>query len=45
MPVEWEQLELLDYPEIVKRPMDFNTLKNNLLSGMFLTYEDFLADL
>ena len=35
MPVEWEQLQLYDYPKIVQRPMDFNTLKNNLLEGKF----------
>ena len=45
MPVEWKQLELLDYPTIVKRPMDFNTLRDNLLQGKFSTYEEFLADL
>ena len=45
MPVEWEQLELLDYPTIIKKPMDFNSLKTNLNLGKYSTYEDFLADL
>ena len=44
-PVAWEELKLFDYPKIVQRPMDFSTLKNNLMNGMFVTYEEFLADL
>ena len=44
-PVAWEELKLFDYPKIVQRPMDFRTLKDNLMNGMFATYEDFLADL
>lgn len=43
-PVAWEELGLLDYPKIVQRPMDFDTLKKNLLEGKFATYEEFLAD-
>lgn len=45
MPVAWEQLKLFDYPQIVARPMDFNTLKKNLNDGKFATYEEFLSDL
>jgi hypothetical protein len=45
MPVDWENLQLYDYPKIVQRPMDFNTLKNNLMDGKFSTYEEFLSDL
>ena len=26
-PVEWEELGLLDYPTIVKSPMDLSTIK------------------
>ena len=44
-PVAWEELKLFDYPKIVQRPMDFSTLKTNLMNGMFGTYEEFLADL
>ena len=36
---------LLDYPTIIKRPMDFDTLKKNLLANKFSTYEEFFADL
>jgi len=35
----------LDYPSIVKRPMDFDTLKKNLLAGKFSTFEEYLLDL
>ena len=45
MPVQWEELGLLDYPSIIKRPMDFDTLKKNLLAGKFATYEEFFQDL
>ena len=38
-------LGLLDYPQIIKRPMDFDTLKNNMLSAKFGTYEEFFGDL
>ena len=32
-PVAWKELGLLDYPQIVTRPMDFATLKTNLNEG------------
>lgn len=35
----------MDYPSIVKRPMDFDTLKKNLLAGKFSTFEEYLLDL
>jgi hypothetical protein len=34
--VDWEALELLDYPEIVKNPMDLGTLKVFSLSLILL---------
>ena len=45
MPVAWKELGLFDYPQVVQRPMDFNTLTNNLTEGRFATYDEFLADL
>ena len=34
-----------DYPEIVKRPMDFSTIKKSLQKGgKYETYEDLFAD-
>ena len=44
-PVAWKEMQLFDYPQIVERPMDFSTLKANLMNGKFETYEEFLADL
>lgn len=35
----------MDYPTIIKRPMDFDTLKKALLANKFSTYEEFFADL
>jgi hypothetical protein len=39
------ELGLHDYPEIVKRPMDFSTIKKSLQKGgKYETYEDLFAD-
>ena len=29
-PVNWEELEIKDYPEVIKNPMDIETVKQNL---------------
>ena len=44
-PVEWKELGLLDYLTIVKKPMDFQTIKENLNSGAYPTYDAFFADI
>lgn len=36
---------LLDYPQIVKNPMDLSTCKEKLLSGKYATYEDVFDDI
>ena len=37
----FSELGLLDYPQIVKRPMDFATIKKTLLKGgKYETFED-----
>jgi bromodomain-containing factor 1 len=39
------ELGLLDYPDIVKRPMDFSTIKKALLKGgKYVTFEDVFND-
>ena len=43
--VPWQELELNDYPEIVKNPMDLSTLKINLFAGKFNTYEECFIEL
>ena len=37
-PVDYEALELHDYPDVVKRPMDLSTLKRGFLNGKYGTY-------
>lgn len=36
---------MTDYPDIVKKPMDLGTLKENLKNGKYLTIGDCLDDL
>ena len=43
--VNWEELELVDYPEVIKRPMDLGTLKGHLLEGEYTTFEACFGDL
>jgi hypothetical protein len=38
-PVNWEDLEIKDYPDVIKNPMDIGTLKVNLSNGVYRTYE------
>ena len=40
------ELGLLDYPQIVKRPMDFATIKNALLKGgKYVTFDDVFGEI
>eukprot|EP00767_Chilomastix_cuspidata_P000756 gnl/Chilomastix_cuspidata/121.p3 GENE.gnl/Chilomastix_cuspidata/121~~gnl/Chilomastix_cuspidata/121.p3 ORF type:complete len:231 (-),score=68.78 gnl/Chilomastix_cuspidata/121:845-1537(-) len=43
-PVDYISLRLPDYLDIVRRPMDFSTLKKNLLSGRYAYFFEFLQD-
>ena len=36
---------LLDYPEIIKKPMDLATCRKSLSKGKYKKYEDFFKDL
>lgn len=38
-------MELHDYPQIIKNPMDLGTVKSKLLSGKYKTYEEVFADI
>ena len=42
-PVPWKELELFDYPQIIKNPMDLGTVKSKLLGGEFENFDEFLA--
>ena len=35
----------MDYYDVIKKPMDFDTLKKNLLDSKYTTYEEFLLDI
>ena len=43
-PVDYESLGLLDYPEIIKHPMDLGTCKNKLLNGEYKIFQEFIDD-
>ena len=43
--MEWEALGLLDYPEIVKRPMDLGTIKNKLENSEYNTEHEVAQDI
>ena len=44
-PVDFRGLELHDYPEVVKNPMDLGTLKRNFNAGHYVTFEQLLTDM
>ena len=44
-PVDYEALGLIDYPLIVKRPMDLTTVKQNLTDNRYETVEGCMADI
>jgi len=44
-PVQWQELGLLDYPSIVKKPMDFSTIKKGLAKGKYMTYDEVFAEI
>lgn len=44
-PVDYVGLEIPDYPEIVKCPMDLSTVRKNLKAGEYSTLSDFMMDL
>jgi len=45
VPVDWEDLELKDYPDVIKNPMDTGTLKKNIDAGQYTTFEQCFKDL
>jgi hypothetical protein len=44
-PVDWKGLSLLDYPDIVKHPMDLGTVKKRIESDDYATIEDIANDI
>jgi len=43
-PVDWEAFGLLDYPQIIKNPMDLGTIQQNLEAGKYPTPDHFAKD-
>eukprot|EP00823_Brevimastigomonas_motovehiculus_P009365 TRINITY_DN902_c0_g1_i2.p1 TRINITY_DN902_c0_g1~~TRINITY_DN902_c0_g1_i2.p1 ORF type:complete len:215 (-),score=51.29 TRINITY_DN902_c0_g1_i2:319-939(-) len=43
-PVDWQGMKLLDYPEIIKKPMDLGTIQKKLQEGKYPSPEKFAAD-
>jgi hypothetical protein len=44
-PVDPVRLKIADYFDIIKRPMDFGTIKKKLYSNGYATAKEFLGDL
>jgi hypothetical protein len=44
-PVDWKSLGLLDYPEIVLKPMDLGTIKKKIENADYGTVEDIATDI
>eukprot|EP00347_Sterkiella_histriomuscorum_P009971 403339178 len=44
-PVQWQELGLVDYPQIIKRPMDFSTVKINMENGKLKTYDEVFSEI
>ncbi len=43
-PVDWKNLGLNDYPEIVKFPMDLGTIKSKIETEKYASIEDIVSD-
>lgn len=44
-PVDAEKYQVSDYFDIIKRPMDFGTVRENLKKHTYLSIKQFLADI
>lgn len=44
-PVDWKEMGLLDYPMIIKKPMDLGTVKKRLERGEYRTPEEAANDI
>lgn len=43
-PVNWQKLNIPDYPQIVKEPMDFGTIKKKLSLNVYKHVDEFVKD-
>ena len=44
-PVDYVSLKIPDYPMVVKNPMDFQTIKQNLKEHKYQKIQDFMEDM
>ncbi|KAL4490325.1 hypothetical protein ABPG72_004364 [Tetrahymena utriculariae] len=44
-PVDYEQLQLFDYPDVIKNPMDLGTIEQNLKAKKYKQPKDFFDDI
>ena len=44
-PVDWQGMGLLDYPTIIKRPMDFTTIRTKLQNNAYENHPHFSEDM
>ena len=44
-PVPWQDLGLWNYLQVVKKPMDMDTLRKNLIADVYKSVDDFSQDL
>ena len=43
-PVEWKKMGLLDYPKLIKEPMDLSTVADQLTNSHYVRLEGFVND-
>jgi hypothetical protein len=44
-PVDFVSLGLVDYPAIIKKPMDLSTVRHKLESGQYMKYSELVNDI
>ena len=45
VPVDWQGMGWLDYPEIIDKPIDLGTIKKNIEDDKYETVEDVAKDI
>jgi hypothetical protein len=44
-PVPWQAMGLWNYPQVIKKPMDLLTVKNNVQGDFYKTFDEVFADI